>query len=134
MSKTLDLTQTGRYARVGSTDMHKRLPKTEERIDVIVRDEETHQFSTFDIPKNSDVVFDLGEDKHLRAHKVHVRIERGPDGTVGLSVRSTLAGLTMRAETGNAVYLTTLRGDLMPPKIEVEEEDNILDSYKETDT
>jgi len=131
----LELSATGRYARLGTTDMNKRLPKTEERIDVIVRDEETHQFSTFDIAKNADVVFDLGEDKHLRPHKVHVRIERGPDGTLGLSVRSTLAGLTLRAETGNQVYLTTMRQDLMPPKLTAEEleqaeDDQTLEHYR----
>jgi len=112
----MDLTTTGRYARLGATAMgERRLPRTEESIDVIVRSEEDDSLSSFDIHKNADVVFDLGEDKYLRAHKIHVRIGRGADGALGLEVRSSLGGLTVRAEAGNHVYLSTMRGDLMPP-------------------
>lgn len=111
-----DLTCTGRYARLGATDMKKtkRPPNRKEKIDVIVRDDETGSFSTFDIPKNADVVFDLGEDKHLRGHKVHVRISALPDGTLGLSIRSTQGGLRIQADSGSSVYATTLRESLMP--------------------
>lgn len=111
-----DLTCTGRYARLGATDVttKQRPPRTEEKIDVIVRDEDSGSYSTFDIPKNADVVFDLGEDKHLRQHALHVRISRLPDGTLGLSVRSTRVGVTVRSETSSEVYVTTLRSDLMP--------------------